>query len=230
MDIPVYNNITTIEALGATIQNDYQVSSWFSLLLNTPVIRNFLTSGDEETRNTQIRLSALIRLKERLIFLFGGLLLTALLLPYYFIWGGIAALLIGGIITAHRKETAAVQKLALVLVPHDFDRQSLGHRTLYQITEFYAREYNIPSLIETINISIRVTRDTAIAFLILTLLIIPLPSFSFGRILIMLLGYPLAQHAFVKHLLQKRLRTERPAGRYRPGEPGTPSPEKSAGE
>ena len=207
MDTPVYNNITTIKALGATIQNDYQVSTWFSMLLATPGVKNVLTAKDDDTRAGYDRLSGLRRLQTRILILLTGLVLTALLFPYYYAWGGIALPLTGCLLVVHRKKTTAIQKLTLILIPDDFNEQALGSRTLYQITEFYAHKYKIPSLIETINIFSRVSQDTAVAFLVMILLLVPLTLFSLGRVLVMVLAYPLIQHALTAGILRRKCRT-----------------------
>ncbi|MFA5259701.1 MAG: hypothetical protein WC450_00565 [Candidatus Omnitrophota bacterium] len=206
MNAPVYNNITTLESLGATIQNDYQVLTWFSLLLNTPAIRSFLTARNDGAKHVYERFSRLSHLQSGMTGLLGGIVLAAGVFPQDYIWGGMALSLFAGILSVHRKKTAVIRKLALILIPDNFDQQSLGRQTLYQITEFYARKYGIPSLIEVINIFTRAAQDTAVVFLMMLLLFIPFPSFSWGSILAIIFGYPLAQHALIAYILRGKTR------------------------
>lgn len=217
MNIPVYNNITTPESLGATIRNDDQVSAWFSLLLKAPLARDFLTARDNVTQGTYEHFSGLTRLQAGMTGLLGGLLLSAWIFPHEYIWGAGALLLFPGILSVRRQKTTVIEKLALIFVLNNFDRQSLGRQTLYQITEFYAREYGIPSLVETINIFTRAAQDTAFTFLSITLLLIPFPSFSWGRAFVLILGYPFTRNALFAYILKKKTigKTSRPPGHPR---------------
>ncbi|HOY09000.1 MAG TPA: hypothetical protein PLB05_02865 [Candidatus Omnitrophota bacterium] len=217
MNIPVYNNITTPESLGATIRNDDQVSTWFSLLLKAPLARDFLTARDNVTQGTYERFSGLIRLQAGMTGLLGGLLLAAWIFPHEYIWGAGALLLFLGILSVRRQKTTVIEKLALIFVLNNFDRQALGRQTLYQITEFYAREYRIPSLVEAINIFTRAAQDTAFTFLAITLLLIPFPSFSWERAFVLILGYPFARNALFAYILKKKTigKTSRPPGHPR---------------
>ncbi|HPB68055.1 MAG TPA: hypothetical protein PLT76_09790 [Candidatus Omnitrophota bacterium] len=203
MTIPVYNNITTPESLEATIQNDGQVCDWFSLLLNTASVRDMLTAQGGEAQKAYHRFSRLSRFQTGMTGLLGALLLAAWIFPRNYLGGGAALVLSLGLWFVRRQKTAPVQKLSLILIPKDFDRQSLGKQTLYQVTEFYARRHGIPSLVEAINISIQASRETACALLITPVLLVPFSSLSWTRAFLLVLGYPFAWRAVVACRLKK---------------------------
>ncbi len=203
MTIPVYNNITTPESLEATIQNDGQVCDWFSLLLNTASVRDMLTAQGGDAQEAYHHFSRLSRLQTGMTVLLGAFLLAAWIFPHSYLGGGVALLLSLGLWFVRRRKTVSAQKLSLILIPKDFDRQSLGRQTLYQVTEFYARRHGIPPLVEAINISTRAARETACALLMIPVLLIPFSSLSWARAFVLILGYPFAWRAIVAYRLKK---------------------------
>ncbi len=199
--IPSYDNITSTEAIASTIDNDRQVRHWFSSLLLCPAIKSRLIR-DERTKQLFKEFTGICRQQKTifiLIILF--LLLTYVYLQKLILLGIIPCLCLGA--RNHFREKKLVQELSLTLLSSDFEGDVIRKKTLYQIGEFYADKYRIPSIIQVINTYSRTAQNFMITVVILLALIIPAPVLTGRKIILILATAPLIYSLLISFVIAK---------------------------
>lgn len=104
--------------------------------------------------------------------LWGGLFTTLYLGLYNYLW--LDLLLIVPLFYLHLQLKNCVRTIGMDIILKDFNDDALRQKTLYQISEFYSRQYQVPSLVDNIFLWDNATRMIVIAAAILAGQMIPL--------------------------------------------------------
>lgn len=170
--LPSSKIVSSLEALLASIENDDQVFRWFIFLILQPQVKSELIQDQS---------LPLFYRKLKILSILNIVLLISVLA--YLLWlyfhPKIVFLLATGIffspyteIIKHKR--TAVVNLSRHLLERDFPDEELRQKTLYQIAEHYARQYAIPSLVDTIFALDNIARLTLIFGFVFTAFIYPL--------------------------------------------------------
>ena len=172
MPTPFHKDVTTPEALASSINTDHHVLRWFTLLAVQPAIQ----AREAKDPPTLLLYASLRKIVTEQYVLYAGLwagLLTVLYLrQYHYLW--LSLLFIPPLFSFHGRLRKCVQTIGMGIVSKDFDDATLRRKTLYQISEFYGRQYRMPSIVDTIFIWDNMTRLLVIAMIILSGSMIPL--------------------------------------------------------
>jgi len=169
--------IATPRTFKRSILNDPQVYHWFSFLINRKSIKQKISSSPQKRRNIQTL---------HIILLIEVTLFSILLILLLYIFKGSdlillwpAALLASLLIALHYPKKETVATLGMDLLSSDFSNEELSRLTLYQIGEFYSRQYSVIPLVDYIVILDRISQKTIIALLILIFLLRPVALTSY---------------------------------------------------
>jgi len=173
MSSPGPQIFTTREALLKTINNDQATCRWFTFLVTQDNVRKEFHDDPAIGRTYQVltRIRAGQRILYASLFIY---LLPVILADQYLLLAGLPFFLLMGIRWLKRQKEC-VMAIAGSLVDHDFPGETLHAKTLYQLGEFYSREYSVPSLVDAIHAQDKVSRRTVILTLGILLILSPLP-------------------------------------------------------
>ena len=171
MAIPFHKHVTTFGALQDTILNDRYVYRWFFHLLIQPQVR-LRIEKQADIEAVYRRLKALVAQQALWSVLCVAAVGAAFFVRHYACW--IAAVVpfyfYGNTLFQKRQ---CVAHISLAIIREDFSEEMIGKKTLYQIAEFYSREYAIFSLVDAIYSLDQIYRWTAAGMLIAILFIYP---------------------------------------------------------
>ena len=176
--------LTTIDSVKNTIETDGQAGRWFLFLIFQGRIKARLINNPEV--DGLYRTLARTFLKQNILYAIlliclGGSILTQ---KYIFVLLGVLAGVYPLIkLRAVIKETTA--RISVHLLSAEIKDDDLHLKTIYQISEQYARECNIPSLVDVISAFDRVFQITVVAVIIFLLF---LQIFNIGLIVVMMAG------------------------------------------
>ena len=167
-DIP----ITSINALAGTIQTNKEVRRWFEHLIQQKDIKSEL-SGGKEIGSYYLKYGNFANLEKAIyVLLFCALMLTVLTRqPPYVVF--MAALFTAGVLVQLKKKECVV-RISLFLLGRDFTRLSLAQKTLYQIGEIYARQYNTFPLVHAVTSTDAIKRKAVLYTILFVTFIYPL--------------------------------------------------------
>ena len=172
MAISFHKEVTTPEALASSIDTDQHVLRWFTLFIVQPAVQ----ARGMDNPTTQKLYAALKGIVTQQFFLYlfleGAFVVIVFLKLYPYFWLG--ALFIFPGLFLHARLKKCVREISLPIVLTDFDNSTLRQKTLYQISEFYSRQYHFPSLVDNIFKWDNATRIIVIAAAILSGQMIPL--------------------------------------------------------
>ena len=171
MAFSFHKEVTTPEALANSIETDQHVLRWFTLLVVQPSLRARFDQDPQTQRLYQILKQVVVA--QYLLYLFvGGSFFILMYLGHYpYLWLGL--LLIFPALYLHQRLKYCVRGIGMAIVQRDFDPSLLRQKTLYQISEFYSRKYQIPSIVDNIFAWDNTTRVLVIAGAILAGQMIP---------------------------------------------------------
>ena len=179
MSEPAQKNVTSIDALLSTIRTDTQTYRWFTFAVLHPSIQSQII----KTTNTNKLYAHLkqILIYQRLAYMaltaFCGIAIASKNNLYF----GLCLLLIYPLTALHNRKKNIIVHISQYLLSQDFDSSTIAQKTLYQISEFYAKRYNIPSLIDIISHYDRIVRNTILLSILIAGIIYP---FNWGQIIL----------------------------------------------
>ena len=142
------DNVFCSEVLENSIHTDWQVHRWFLCLVLNGEARRFLETEQQAKKYCQ--------LLQKMSFFSSFLYVLLLLSSTLFVMTrspaclGVILLGLGGLIYIFGQSKDAVVFLSHKLVNKDFPPEKLGQTTLYQMGEYYARQYAVPSMVDVI--------------------------------------------------------------------------------
>ena len=148
MAIPFHKEITTIDGLKKTIINDFYVYRWFVYLIAQPLVGTRI----KEFEDLAGPVHALRRLKY-CCWALGTLVIVlldrAIATKIFLIWGGVAVSIFF-LFRTFQEKRKIIAEIGMRLISRDFNPDEIKKTTLFQIGEFYSREYKILSLVDAI--------------------------------------------------------------------------------
>ena len=173
MIIPQQENINSIETMVNSIRTDPSVYRWFSFLIVQPAIRSKFTL-DQSIAALYTELKDIVA-RQRMLY---ALLLVSLLiicffkLHLFFLFFSVVIFLVP-CIKLYQRRKRSIEQISARIILEDFKDSMLQNMTLYQITERYSQDYNIPSLVDVIYHSDKILRYTFFSILIFMGFILP---------------------------------------------------------
>jgi len=166
-------SITSHEALVSTIKTDYISYGWFAALLQRPALRESLSGGEPAKKlYRDLDVSALVQKALWAVLLFGIALVA---------WSGPGSVLTNmltvassALVILHVRKRRTVAQLCDLLFARDFEAQQFESKTLYQISELYAKEQQILSLVDAVAFTDRAVWTAFLLAVFVTYFIYPL--------------------------------------------------------
>ena len=145
---PATQDISSLTAILNTIQVDYDTQHWFRYLICQPAVRAQL-SGNAGS-DPYHALGAVRRQSTLFIIL---MILIAWLAGWgkMIWWLGVLPPIMILLRGLHTQEAALTAQISEQLLCRDFSPDQIKKMTLFQISEYYAKRYHLPSLVETVH-------------------------------------------------------------------------------
>ena len=168
------NNVSSLNALISSIKTDKQVYRWFTLSVTQPALSSKLKSIDTLSKIYDKLKKTIFQQRLLLVFILLSVLILIATKNYIYLSACILLLIpLTRLSNAHKD---CVIHISDHMLTHDFDKSDLPTKTLYQICELYSRQYNIPSLVDTIYAQDNISRKTIIFTFVFTAWLYPLAN------------------------------------------------------
>lgn len=147
------NAVSSMTAVVSSIENDRQTYRWFLMFIRLPEIRQKLY--EQHTTKGYYNTLKKIQIIESLFWLVLALIVEgdviychsgALIKQIWFLFAGGILLVI--LVNLYRKKRKCVAAISEAFLRRDFSSAELERQSLFQICEYFSREYHIPSLVD----------------------------------------------------------------------------------
>lgn len=176
------NTITSMTSLRSSIETDKHVFRWFMYVVTRPAVLTDLII-DKNARELYDRLKRAVSYQRILCVFLLCLLLSAYFSKKYLILL-CSAVILYVCVNLHLKIKKLIIEISVHLLARDYQPSQFGRQTLYQIGEFYARKYNIKSLVSSMTSVDSIMRRVVFGAWMLLTFIIPLSFFQFWILII----------------------------------------------
>lgn len=184
MNSPAQEQISSLDAIVNSIENDGHVYNWFAFMVTRPEVRSRFQSRDEIQRLYR-RLQKATFWQNLIYIIFFCIGLWIILFKQIHVaW--IAILVLYPFWKLYQEKTACVKNISHHILSEDFEPEELFQKTLYQVCEIYSRKLDIPSLVDAIYAIDKTSRKTILFIIVFVCFVYPLGVLRGGLLLFLI--------------------------------------------
>ena len=148
MSFSYKTTVSSLESLISSINTDNQVYRWFTFLVSQRAVEQHL----KDIKGIDLLYGNLVKtvfMQKSLGILLICFLITLIIFEkYLYFWLGVIFLY--AFMKLHSMKKQCVVKISSHMLTHDFEQSKLSQMTLYQLAEYYSKEFKIPSFVDAI--------------------------------------------------------------------------------